>query len=193
MPPLRTFIAVKPTDDVLAELARLSAGLADQWPPRTVRWVRPQNIHLTLRFLGVTDPDLVPALGAGLDAAAAPAVPFTLRLEGLGCFPNARRPRVIWVGLRDPDERLVLLKEAVERMVRSLGWEGEDRAFRPHLTLGRVRDGARPPSGDWMRQPPDHSFEVGALHLMESRLQPQGAEYATLHSAPLDGWLTGRH
>ena len=185
--PLRTFIAVNLTDDALAALARLSDALAERWPPRAVRWVRPRNIHLTLRFLGPTDPDLVPALGAGLDAAASAASPFMLRLEGLGTFPGLRRPRVIWVGLQDPQERLVPLKEAVDRMVRPLGWDGEDRAFRPHLTLGRVRDGARPPAGDWMRQPPDCSFEVGALHLMESRLRPRGAEYATLHSAALGG------
>ena len=186
-PPLRTFIAVKLTDDALAALARLSDALAERWPPRSVRWVPPQNIHLTLRFLGATDPDLVPALGAGLDAAASDSAPFMLRLEGLGTFPDLRRPRVIWVGLQDSQERLVRLKEAVDRMVRPLGWEGEDRAFRPHLTLGRVRDGPWPPSGNWMRQPPDCSFEVGALHLMESRLRLRGAEYATLHSAPLGG------
>ena len=185
--PLRTFIAVKLADDALAELARLSDDLAERWPPRAVRWVPPQNIHLTLRFLGATDPDLVSARGAGLDDAAAVSAPFMLGIEGMGAFPGLRRPRVIWVGLQDPEERLVLLKEAVDRMLRPLGWEGEDRAFRPHLTLGRVRDGARPPSGDWMLPTPDRSFEVGALHLMESRLHPRGARYATLHSAPLSG------
>ena len=82
---------------------------------------------------------------------------------------------------------LALLKEAVERMLLPWGWEREERPFRPHLTLGRVRERTVPPTGDWMRQPPDRSFEVEALHLMESRLQPAGAKYVTVHSAPLGG------
>ncbi len=184
---LRTFIAVKLADDVPAALGQLSGDLAPSWSPRAVSWVRPENIHLTLRFLGDTAADLMPALGAGLDAVAAAAPPFFLQLDGLGCFPNPRRPRVIWVGLRDPEGCLALLKEAVERMLLPWGWEREERPFRPHLTLGRVRERTVPPTGDWMRQPPDRSFEVEALHLMESRLQPAGAKYVTVHSAPLGG------
>ena len=148
-----------------------------------MRWVRPAGIHLTLRFLGDAPAEQVAAVRAGLDQAAVQCAPFELHLKNLGCFPNLRRPRVIWVGLEDPEERLGELQKAVEEQVRSLGWEPEERTFRPHLTLGRVRQ--RPPEDTWVQQPPDLGFRAEAIELIQSHLKPSGAEYTTLQRALL--------
>ena len=182
---LRTFIAICPPPPILAALGDLVAALARRWPQQSVRWVRPAGIHLTLRFLGEAAAEQVATLRAGLDQVAVQHAPFELHLKSLGCFPNPRRPRVIWVGLEDLEERLRELQRAVEEQVRSLGWEPEERTFRPHLTLGRVRQRQRPPEATWVRQPPGLSFRAEAIELIQSRLKPSGAEYTTLERALL--------
>lgn len=184
---IRTFIAVELPADVRAALSALIDRMAVRWPERGVRWVKGDNMHLTLRFLGDTDEALVPDLNAGLDGIAKGAAPFELRLDGAGCFPNARRPRVIWVGLGDPGDRLLPLQEQVERLARACGWEREKRAFSPHLTLGRVRERTRSPEGDWLAAPEPLAFRIEAMQLIESQLKPTGAEYAALHAVRLTG------
>ena len=144
-------------------------------------------MHLTLRFLGDTDPDLVPALSAELDRVVGEEKVFVLGLGKMGCFPNPRRPRVIWVGLRDKGERLGGLQKGVERLACDHGWEPEKRVFRPHLTLGRVRDRATPPGGEWMRDPEELSFQVERVLLIQSELRRSGAVYTTLHATVLGG------
>ena len=181
----RTFIAIRLSDEVLELLGELSAQVARAWPEQSVRWVKPEGMHLTLRFLGDTEEEQVSALAAGLDEVADASAPFALHLEGMGCFPNPRRPRVIWVGLQDFEEQLLPLQKVAELLARSRGWEREKRVFKPHLTLGRVRERAAPPAGEWMREPPALSFQVEAIELIESRLQSSGAEYTTLHRAVL--------
>lgn len=185
MSQIRTFIAIRLPGDVLGALAVLADQLASTWPEGSVRWARPEGVHLTLRFLGETDEERVPALASAMSQAADDVPPFALRLAEMGCFPNPRRPRVIWVGIEDADERLTRLQKGMERLARSLGWEKEKRAFSPHLTLGRVRDRALPPEGEWLLQPPPLSFHVDAVELIESRLKPSGAEYVALHRALL--------
>jgi len=184
---IRTFIAVEMPADVRAALRGLVERMAPRWPERGVRWVKGDSMHLTLRFLGDTDEALVPELRAGLDEVAEGAAPFELRLNGTGCFPNPRRPRVIWVGLDNPEDRLLPLQKQVERLARACGWERERRPFRPHLTLGRVRDRTRPPQGDWLVAPEEVVFRVEKVQLIESHLKPTGAEYAVLHTARLAG------
>jgi len=185
MATIRTFIAVELPAPVRDTLGALVEELAGSWEERAVRWVKPESMHLSLRFLGDTDTEKVRELSAGLDEAVDGVAPFALRVQGMGCFPNPRRPRVIWVGREDPEARLLPLQKAVERRVRSLGWEREKRVFRPHLTLGRVRDRARPPEGEWMREPQAMTFQVDSVDLIESQLKPTGAEYTTLHRAAM--------
>ena len=184
---IRTFIAVELPADVRAALSDLIDRMAARWPERGVRWVKGDNMHLTLRFLGDTDEALVADLDAGLDRIAAGAVPFELRLDGAGCFPNPRRPRVIWAGLDDPEDRLLPLQKQVEQLARACGWEKEKRAFKPHLTLGRVRERTSLPEGDWLATPGQLAFRVEKVQLIESQLKPTGAEYAALHTARLVG------
>jgi 2'-5' RNA ligase len=184
---LRTFIAVELPEPVQTALADVSRRAASRWPVGAVRWVRGEGIHLTLRFLGDTDEDRLPELRRGLDLAAAGHPAFELSLAGMGCFPNPRRPRVVWIGVADPQARLPKLQRQVEHLVRGLGWEREGRPFQAHLTLGRVREPAAPAPADWTVPVEPLSFLVDQVALIESRLRPEGAEYHELHASRLSG------
>jgi len=139
MEKIRTFIALTLPDGAREALGAVSQELAPQVPEKSVKWVTPERIHLTLRFLGDTAVDKLDDVAKGLDTVAAASAPFTLHLDQLGCFPNERRPRVIWVGVRGATEEAAALKGAIDRMLAPLGWEPEKRSFHPHLTLGRVK------------------------------------------------------
>ncbi|HNS40623.1 MAG TPA: RNA 2',3'-cyclic phosphodiesterase, partial [Promineifilum sp.] len=124
---IRAFIAVQLPVEVKEALGNVSRTLDSQVTRGAVRWVRPEQMHLTLRFLGDTDVQSLPAVQAALDAVATGYKPFTLQLEGIGCFPNARRPRVIWVGLAGDESRLHALKTALDEQLASLGLPPEDK------------------------------------------------------------------
>jgi len=181
----RTFIAVQIPASVREVLDELTGLMAPAWPPGAVRWGKTDNLHLTLRFLGDTSEETIPRLVDGLEAIVADEPAFEVMLDTIGTFPGRGRPRVIWVGLADPDGRLTPLQKQVARLARSLGWEREQQQFKPHLTLGRVRPGATPPAGDWSRPVPRAAFAVDGLALVESQLKPSGAEYSILHRAPM--------
>ena len=188
---VRSFIAVElpsaARDAVERVMRDLRATAGDG-----VRWVRPEGIHLTLKFLGDIDVDSVPAISTALDSCAASAGPFDLFLEGVGVFPNARRPRVVWVGLGGALEPLRGLQQSVERELEALGFARERRAVTPHLTLGRVRDGASAQQGRALSEAiagasvqPGVELPVQELALMKSDLRPTGAVYTWLHAAQL--------
>jgi 2'-5' RNA ligase len=153
-----------------------------------VKWVEPDALHLTLKFLGEVDDAQEPALRAALlDAAGAAAEPrgVTLHIEGFGVFPDARRPRVVWAGIA-PDPALELLPDRVERAFAPLGFPTEARAFRPHLTLGRATREARPRDFAGLDEALGavafaETVLVSDLDLMRSTLQPSGAVYQVAH------------
>lgn len=184
MKSIRAFIALPlppPVTAVLSDLSReLAAGVAD----KAVRWVKPEAVHLTLRFLGETAVNHLPALTAGLDRIAAAKAPFPLRLGPLGCFPNPRRPRVIWIGLEDGVAQATQLKQAIDTMLVPLGWEAESRPFQPHLTLGRVKEGRGLLPLPWGELPAAAVWPAESVQLIESQLRPSGAVYTTRHSSP---------
>lgn len=155
------------------------------WPAQGVSWVRSENLHLTLRFLGVAEDTQIAALREGLTAVSARHEGFVATTEKSGCFPNRRRPKVIWAGVADADGRLGALQRDVEGVVCAAGWEPEERDFRPHVTLGRVRAEVRPPRSKWSGELPRLQVPVKAVELIESVLKPTGAEYRTLHRAVL--------
>jgi 2'-5' RNA ligase len=192
---LRTFIAIELDQTVKDELMRIQDRLMDQVAPRTVRWVRPEGIHLTLKFLGDTPVAQIAAVQEALARAAQEARPFTIALAGTGCFPDARRPQVVWVGIHEPTGALARLRDAVEAEVAPLGFPTERRAFRPHLTLGRVsrdalssevrRIGAAAAGGDLGVT---GEMTAQAVSYIKSDLRPGGAIYTTLFEA---GFLGG--
>jgi 2'-5' RNA ligase len=192
MTALRTFVAVELDEELGDKLARLQDRLRGQLSPRSVRWVRQGGIHLTLKFLGDTLPDQVEAVKIALSKAASDISPFEFTVGGLGCFPNIRRPRVLWVGLYEPTGALSRLRDAVEDHVAPLGFPTEKRSFHPHLTLGRVQRNA---SNSEVREVGElvEASAIGNLYEMavrqvsyiQSDLKPGGAVYTTLYEAQL--------
>lgn len=180
---VRAFIAVPLPPAVKDELARAGALLAQTLPARLVRWVPPEKMHLTLRFLGDTAVSQIPALSAALDHVAGHTTPFDLQLTAVGCFPNVKRPRVIWLGLKG--EGVHPVQAAVETAVVQLGWPPENRPFQAHLTLGRVKDGPSLPQVRWNVPVKPLTFRVTDIHLIESQLTPKGPLYTVQHTASL--------
>ncbi len=138
---IRTFIALPLPPDWVESLRGVMRQLAVR-VPAGVRWVDPTGMHLTLRFLGNTDTAQVLGIIAGLRRELAGEVAPDLALSGLGTFPPRGNPRVIWAGVSGQLDRLTNLQRGAESAVASLGWPAEQRPFRPHLTLGRIRNRA---------------------------------------------------
>jgi len=194
METIRAFIAIPLPHSLLDKLSALQRQLESQVPPRSVRWVRAEGIHLTLKFLGDTPTEKLPDIKRALTAVGRHVPPCTFTVGGLGCFPNPRRPRVVWVGVQEPTGRLAALQDGIEEVMAPFGYPPEGRGFTPHLTLGRVRRGARRDEvsrvGEVVTGKTGEPLaEVSADHfaLIRSVLKPTGAEYTTLEEFPLHG------
>lgn len=191
---VRTFVAVELSRELRNSLSHLQDGLKSQVPDRSVRWVRPAGIHLTLKFLGDVPSSRVASIAQAVEVACGGFSSFTFELAGLGCFPNPRRPRVMWVGVQEPTGVLARLHKAVENELAGLNFKPEGRPFRPHLTLGRVQ---RKVSRDDRQRLGEliagsdvgtlGSMEVSSVNLMRSDLRPGGAVYTALARAFLGG------
>jgi 2'-5' RNA ligase len=147
--------------------------------------VRPESLHVTLRFLGDVARESVEGLAARVRDETQPLAPFSLRLSALGSLPPNRRPRVLMLEL-EPQEPLAALARAVEQGVVAAGCAAERRSFRGHLTLGRVRERGAPPSLASLPVPPV-SFEVNETVLFASEPQPGGSRYTPLARVALRG------
>ena len=185
---MRLFVAAEIPEALRRRLLLIQAGLRDL--PLRVRWVRMEAMHLTFSFLGeVPSSRLQPITEAIGQEDALPVRPFRLEARGIGTFPPQGRPRVIWAGLLGDLEAAARLKSALDAALEPLGFRPEDRAFKPHLTLGRVAEGRA--GGEWrsaldaLAAEAFGAFEVGALVLFESRLLPEGAQYSALKQFPL--------
>lgn len=184
---MRAFVAINLPADLRQDIWDAAAPLREAASP--VRWVAPDALHLTLKFLGAVDDAHAADLAAAIEAAVRGARPFTLPIAGFGAFPSPRRPRVVWVGC-EPVPALELLQHHVERTMQPLGFPVEGRPFRPHLTLGRVRQGDRVPADvATLIDGLDYTNEttVASVDLMESHLHRSGARYVVRHRVPLTG------
>ncbi len=137
---MRLFAAVPLPDQARAGVTGLLGRLRGKDLP--VRWVRDENVHLTLKFFGEVAADRLGGIEQAIRTANEGSAPLAMRLDELGAFPNARRPRVLWVGLEAPPA-LELLQDRLERQCEAIGFAPEGVPFRPHITLGRVREGQR--------------------------------------------------
>jgi 2'-5' RNA ligase len=191
---VRLFIAVPLPKSLLKQLGDVQYRLEGKVPHRSVRWVRAEGIHLTLKFLGDTPIDKIPTIKGALTVVARNAPTCSLIVEGLGCFPNPRRPRVLWVGLQEPTGRLEVLWKAIEEAMMAIGYKPERHGFSPHLTLGRVRRNTS--RGDLQRVGEAITattvsrlavFTADRFELIRSVLKPTGAEYTTLATFELSG------
>jgi 2'-5' RNA ligase len=134
---MRLFLAVSLDPSVRAALAGAVEELRAARAP--IRWVKPENLHLTLKFLGETSGEKVPSLTVAMEEVARNVWPFDLSVLGAGVFPATSRPRVVWADVREPTGTLLRLFELIEEATGSIGWKRERRGFSPHITLGRVK------------------------------------------------------
>ena len=184
---IRSFIAIELGDKEKQSLELIQNKLKRELP--AVRWVKPHTIHLTLKFLGYIDESQIPRIKEIIDTAAKNCRSFQMRLSGIGAFPNARNPRVIWIGVQEESGILKKLTEELDRLLAGIGIEPEDRAFSPHLTLGRVKErGGGDIFGNVLtlfKAEEAGEMRVDKVSLMRSDLTPQGPIYSTLHPAEL--------
>lgn len=178
---LRAFVALEIGSDLREALGRLIEGWRRLLP--VARFVRPEAIHLTLRFLGGTTAEVLERLEAPLAEAAAACPPTEAPVVGVGLFPDRGSPRVLWVGLAVPAS-IGTLQEACETAAVAAGFAPEGRAFRPHLTLARFRDRVPRPRLPAVTLGP---ARLTRLTLFLSELRPSGAVYTPLSTFPLGG------
>lgn len=189
---LRAFIAIELPPAIRDPMARIMESLDRGLPRRSVRWVRPDGIHLTLKFLGDTPASQLDHVQSLMAAAAREVTPFECVVAGLGCFPSPRQPRIVWVGLHEPSGVLNRLQRAIEAGAARLGYPKDDRPFNPHLTLGRL---GREVQGQDARRVGENvqvagvgelgTFRVEAVSLMSSDLRRGGPVYTRLYQARL--------
>jgi 2'-5' RNA ligase len=182
---IRTFIAVKISESSRHSLSELIGQLRES--RADVKWVTPENAHLTLKFLGDVDEKKIDEIAGRVSAACQGTRPFKMSLTGLGAFPNARRPSVIWVGVDEGRDSLADLNEKIERELEKMGFERERRKFSPHLTIGRLRRQGQPGDlGDRLTaEYGGGDSTVDRVFLMKSTLTPKGPVYEELRETIL--------
>jgi 2'-5' RNA ligase len=184
---MRCLVALEPGADARD---RIRAARAE-WEARFRGWrfLEPDHVHLTVKFLGEALPEVVAGLAGDLQSACAVLAPVRFRLAGLGAFPTRGTPRVLWIGALDAggEGRLRELAALVDEVAGAHGWAAETRGFHPHLTVARARRGVRP-----SRPTPETPFDGGVVEarsvvLFESELRPGGSRYLERARFPLDG------
>lgn len=183
---LRTFIAVDigPLPKILELAERLKASGAD------LKLVEPENIHITLKFLGDTDSGLMDQIADIIAESSADIEPFYLNLEEIGAFPKLTYMKVIWVGIAG-GEGLVTVSERLDRALKPLGFKSEKKGFKPHLTIARVRSPRN--KNELLRVIDAHKEEsfgevqVDSIVLKKSVLSPSGPTYTDLKEIKLAG------
>ncbi|MBE0598659.1 MAG: RNA 2',3'-cyclic phosphodiesterase [Desulfuromonadales bacterium] len=174
MPSLRAFLAVPLPAELVRQAQELCRHLQAKLPG--VRWVRPEAMHLTLRFFPDLPEESLEKIGEVMLSVGRLHSPFQVTVTGVGAFPSPARPRVIWLGITDC-QPLLELYSTLDQSLERVGFPGEDRSFSPHLTLGRSR-GPLPGARTVLERYHERAYgtlEVERLVLFESRLQPSGA------------------
>lgn len=188
---VRVFIAIPIPSALQEQIHQETKRLRRQLDRGLVRWVAPQNVHLTLKFLGNTPIAKLDALKENLATEAAKINPFEIAVRKLGVFPNLSRPRVVWIGVEDSG-KLSSLHRCVQTITSQTGSVPEKRRFSAHLTLGRVQRGicnkGRGQIRKVIEESPVYDFGgvcVDSVHLFQSELTPKGAVYRSLFEAKL--------
>ncbi|MEK6714800.1 MAG: RNA 2',3'-cyclic phosphodiesterase [Candidatus Omnitrophota bacterium] len=183
---MRLFIAVELSKEIKKELTALEEKLKSS--AADVKWVKPDNVHLTLKFLGETKEEQIEPIKKILNGLAEKFKVFKTEIAGLGSFPNLKSPRVIWIGANNTDT-LSVIANLLEEKLDKVGFPKEKRDFQPHLTLGRVRSLKNINIlKDTLAKNLDFKagiLEVKALSLIESKLTPSGPIYTAFQSTGL--------
>lgn len=189
---LRLFVALLIPDAVKAALAKAQGELRAVLPDAAVGWTRPEQFHLTLKFLGSVDTGRVDSLTASLKEACSKFSAMKIESSSAGFFPNIRRPRVIWVGLNAQGDILSSLHEQTEAACAEFTAEKPENRFHAHVTLGRVKHAGRAEieaMEDWARSHENRSFgswQANEVVLVQSQLSSKGAVHSTLRSFPFE-------
>lgn len=178
----RVFVAINLPDEIKKELDSVIEKLQKLNPDYGVKWVIPENLHLTLHFFGDLDEDKIAQVEAGIDEIAKKINAFKMQTGSFGCFPNEQNPKVIFIEVKDTDAIHNLIGQ-LEVTLENLGFPVDARPWRPHLTLGRIKDGAQCKTSGLELAP--KIFEVKSIELMESQLMPKGSVYSVINSFPL--------
>jgi 2'-5' RNA ligase len=183
---MRTFIAIEVPSEIKSALAALQTEL--RRVEADVSWTRPENIHLTLKFLGEVDKGRIREIEKACVDSVAEFQPFALSLKNTGAFPNSRQPRALWAGLSGEIEKLLEMRRRLEEKLALIGFEREQKEFRPHLTIGRVKSNRKTREliaiAD-LYLLPALSFDVNEIVVMKSELHPSGARYTRISVATL--------
>lgn len=186
---IRSFLAVELPEAIRKRIEEIQADLRSS--NSDVRWVRPEKIHLTLKFFGNIEESRVDTIIKSIEPLVSGTPHFSLEVQGMGAFPNIRNPRVIWMGLIDEKQVLIPLQKQMESALEMIGFQVEDRPFRPHLTLGRVNSGRGKNEliGKIERYKEERfgDLEVRRLILFKSDLRPTGPIYTPLGEVKLEG------
>jgi RNA 2',3'-cyclic 3'-phosphodiesterase len=194
---IRAFIAIDIPEDVRAAITEAQARLKRVNVGVKVSWTKIENVHLTLQFLGDVEEPVVPKISQALVVVARQYEPFDLPVRGAGAFPDAKHPRVLWVGCDDAEGKLKMLAQAVQECMSALGFAPEHREFSAHLTLGRIKpapmksgipkpDDALTRALDFIKDTDFETMHVDAVHLFQSQLHPEGSIYTKLSSHQLE-------
>ena len=191
---VRLFIAIELPHNLQNDLNYQFAQMRPNFPASAIRWIPPQNLHLTLKFLGDTPPAKIDEIGNQLELIGKNQTAFSVKMNTVGCFPTLKKPRVLWIGLEDEQETLINLQQGVENRIVSLGFPSDSRAFRPHLTIGRVKrhvnDTIKREIGQVVKQVSLSKklvWPCDTISLMQSELTPDGAIYTCLKQASFRG------
>ena len=184
---IRTFIAFELPPAVILLLQKMQQDL--KLLKIRARWVQPENIHLTLKFLGDINPADIDKIDAAMTGAVIESSPITLSVSGIGVFPGIKRPRVIWLGLGGDIRSLLALQGRLEEKLAGVGFPKDKRSFKAHLTLGRIKQAANPSVirqmlSEYASLSPDE-FTCNQVILFKSDLEPSGAVYSKLKQAKL--------
>lgn len=192
MESVRVFVAIELSTEILAALEKVQQQLEQQPGGEAARWTNKEGIHLTLKFLGEVPSEQLDTITQAIRVACSRHAPFDLTIAGLGCFPNIRRPRIVWAGVQEPTNSLLALQADIERELARAKFPKEKRGFTPHLTLGRTRKTAHRQEIEALGGlvAASQTGELGRMRvtgvaLMRSDLHPKGAVYTQLFEAPL--------
>lgn len=185
---MRLFVAIELAAPVREAQVKLQSRQRRDWP--MVRWTGPDQLHVTVKFLGDVLDRRVPEVCSAVERAAAAVAPFSARFDGTGCFPPRGPVRIIWVGADDSSGAFRRCAEAVEFEFEAIGFPREDRPFTPHVTVGRVKEDAtagRLREAMSLERVDPRTQPIAALTLMSSVLSPKGSTYAVVSRAALRG------
>ena len=187
MAPVRTFVAITLDGSLHNTLHEVIEKFAAS--KASVNWVAPQNVHVTLKFLGNVEEERLPAIFSACEKAAEGFSPIDLEVRAVGCFPTLARPRVVWLGLEKGKEAVRELQRSVERELELIGFPKEEREFTAHLTIGRVK-GKQGISRLCRLLEEERNIFIGSMRaasisVMKSKTLPSGPVYTELKAVPL--------